>query len=396
MRLMAVQYAGDYLEVHRKLQESGTETYYGHGYVLEELARVGKTFGQAAILCCKSPTRYNTKLPSGLTVAAANADPFRETHAILRTIREYDPTHLVVLAPMSRIIGWGVATNRRMLCVFADSFNTGRIRHFLTYGRLGALLNHQNIEWVANHGLNACLSLAKIGVARDKIVPWDYPHVRQPANYLPKSDPGAGIPTLVFVGALTELKGIGDAIEAVAELKCRDMPVMLKVAGAGDLDRYRALASRLGVESQVDFLGLISNDQVLETMRQASLVIIPSRHRYPEGLPLTIYEALCARTPIVASDHPMFTNRLVHKVSAMIYSAGKPAELATRVQELLGDRVLYEALSVASQAAWERLQIPVKWGELLYRWASDRADDRYWIFEHRLDAGLYQTQIGRS
>jgi len=44
-------------------------------------------------------------------------------------------------------------------------------------------------------------------------------------------------------------------------------------------------------------------------MRSADAIVIPSRHEYPEGLPLTIYEALAARTPIVASDHQCFSAR---------------------------------------------------------------------------------------
>ena len=40
-------------------------------------------------------------------------------------------------------------------------------------------------------------------------------------------------------------------------------------------------------------------------MSAHDIVIVPSRHDYPEGLPMTIYEALAMRTPLVVSDHPM-------------------------------------------------------------------------------------------
>jgi hypothetical protein len=35
MRTLVVQYAGDYREANHRLQTTGTETYYGHRYVLE-------------------------------------------------------------------------------------------------------------------------------------------------------------------------------------------------------------------------------------------------------------------------------------------------------------------------------------------------------------------------
>jgi glycosyltransferase involved in cell wall biosynthesis len=394
MRLIVIQYAGDYLEAHRRLQESGTEIYYGHRYALEQLAHLGQMFGETAILCCRSGQKYNTKLPSGLTVIGAGVDPNGGSHVITQLISDYDPTHLVALAPMPRIIRWGITTNRRIFCLFADSFGTNGIRRFFRYGRLTRLLNHRRVEWVANHGINACVSLAKIGVERDKIIPWDWPHARQPRDTPPKMKLDSDVRTLVYVGAVNAQKGIGDVISAVAELKRRGAPVTLKVAGAGDLRRFEVLASRLGVEPEVHFLGLISNDSVLQVMRDASVIVVPSRHSSSEGLPLTIYEALCARTPIVASDHPMFDRRLKHRVNAMIYPAGKPAELAGCVEELFTNQKLYGSLSAAAQGAWEDLQISVKWGELLYRWAGDRAEDRRWLFESRLSSGKYALQLG--
>jgi glycosyltransferase involved in cell wall biosynthesis len=394
VRLMVVQYAGDYLEAHRRLQDSGTETYYGHHYVLEQLGRIGHEFGEAAILCCKSLHKYNTTLPSGLIVMGAGADPRWAKRAITQLLGEYDPTHLVVLGPLTGILRWGVATNRRVLGLFADSFQGTGLWSLIKYGRLATVLNDQRVEWIANHSINACLSVKKIGVVSDKIIPWDWPHVRQPKDAHPKVGPGSGVPTLVFVGAVIKRKGIGDVIAAVAELKRRGVPVALNVIGAGEHERFKVLAERSNVGPDVRFLGLIPNNLVLQFMKDASIVVIPSQHAYPEGLPLTIYESLCARTPIVASDHPMFARRLVHRVSAMIYRAGEPAELAACIEELLTNQPLYRSLSAAAQDTWERLQLPVKWGELLYRWVSDRTEDRRWLLDHRLKSGRYAAQIG--
>jgi glycosyltransferase involved in cell wall biosynthesis len=393
---LLVQYAGDYREVYRRLHETGTEIYYAHRYVLEQLGRIGEAFGEAGILCCKSPERYRVQLPSGVVLLGAQADPRREAQAIFRMIDEYDPTHLAILGPLPRIIRWGIANNRRLMCVCADSFETSLLRRFVRYGRLAPLLNHGGVDWIANHGINACLSLAGIGVERDKIVPWDFPHVRQPKDTPAKVALGPGVPSLLFVGALCVSKGISDLLAAVAELKGRGQRVTLAVAGSGELERFKALAVRLRVESDVQFLGDVPNHSVHGLMQAASIVVVPSRHSYPEGLPFTIYEALSARAPIVASDHPMFAGHLVHRKSAMVYRAGRPKELAARVAELLSDNALYATLSANAQEAWEGLQIPVKWGELLFHWAAGTTDDYRWIFENRLNSGRYVTQLHRA
>ena len=182
---------------------------------------------------------------------------------------------------------------------------------------------------------------------------------------------------------VTEAKGIGDVLQAVARLKFTKTRVTLKVVGSGDIPAFTALAKKLQIEDCVRFQGLLPHEKVLEEMRQADLVVVPSRHEYSEGFPMTIYEALCARTPVVASDHPMFRANLTHEVDALIFSAGNVPALAAAIERLLSDSGLYRSLSVASAQTWNQLQLPVKWAEALERWIGDSPADREWLFDHR-------------
>ena len=50
-----------------------------------------------------------------------------------------------------------------------------------------------------------------------------------------------------------------------------------------------------------------------------------------------------------------------------------PARLAAAMERLMTDPALYERLSRDSAAAWERLQLPVKWGELASSCARQRS-----------------------
>ena len=128
-------------------------------------------------------------------------------------------------------------------------------------------------------------------------------------------------------------------------------------------------------------------------MRGADAVVIPSRHEYPEGLPLTIYEALAARTPIIASDHPMFRGALVDEESALIFPETNIVSLASAIARLSTDHSLYRRLSANSERAWQALQLHVTWGDLMERWLADTPIDRQWLFERRLVSGLYDQQI---
>lgn len=378
-RVLIVQYAGDHLAAYERMQRKQGETYLGHAYSLEQATGLGAQYGDAAFLCCRSPRRYVTRTPEGLTLIGAAADPRRDSAIVLEFARQYNPSHLVVMGPLTSVLRWGVQTGRRTIGVFASSFETTRIRHLVRYGRLTSVLNSSPVEWIANHGLNACYSLKRIGVTPEKIIPWDWPHTRKPSDLPPKAGWDGGRLSALYVGLLVKAKGVGDAIRALYYLRNSGLPFRLQIAGEGNVEEFRRLTHRLGITEHVDFLGLVSNDRVFDLMRQATCVIVPTRHEYPETGPLTMYEALCSRTPIIASDHPIFHGRLRERENALIFPAGKARVLASKIEELVSDPVLYATLSRESEATWQGLQVPVKWGDLLHHWVRGKAEDVEWL-----------------
>jgi glycosyltransferase involved in cell wall biosynthesis len=383
-RVLIVQYAGDYLTAYERMQRGQGETYYGNRYFLETATRLGQTFGSAAILCCKTPHPYSTRTTGGLTLIGAGADPKREAHLILEHATRFNPTHLVVLGPLTDLLRWGVDTGRRTIGLLADSFEVGRVQRFMRYGRLASVLNAKGVDWIANHGVNACRSLKRIGVNPEKVIPWDYPYQRKPSDMPPRLCREKGNYTLLYVGALLNSKGVGDAIAALHFLRRSGVPGQLMIAGHGNLEAFKKLAFRLGLTEWVSFLGLIPNDRVFELMRQAAAVLVPSRHPYPEAMPLTIYEALCARTPIISSDHPMFHGHLRDGETALVFPAGKPRALAQKIQELFTNDSLYGKLSLAAPGVWQGLQIETKWADLIDHWVRGGTEDLTWLKERSL------------
>ena len=191
---------------------------------------------------------------------------------------------------------------------------------------------------------------------------------------------------------MIESKGVGDVLEAVAQLRAQNLPVQLKMAGKGDLTQLRQQAEQLQISESVEFLGLVGNKTIIPLMRSADLVLVPSRHDYPEGFPMTIFEALCSRTPIVASDHPMFLQKLQHQQNAMLFPAGNATAMATQITAILNDPALYYAISTATQATWQNLQLPVKWADLVNRWVDQSPKSQNWLAQYTLASGHYQPQ----
>ena len=390
MRLLFVQYVGDYREAVNRLAAGGDETYYAQKYSVDAVAKIGKEIEEAAVLCCMTEEPYNEVLQNGVRAIGAGFDRKIQAQKLIRLIEEQNPTHLIVRTPIRPVLRWAIKNKVKTSALFAESFSTETLRQKFRNYKTTRLLNNPQIEWVFNHGITASLSLQGIGVDSNKIIPWDWPFRVTPDSFTPKAiRTSAQTWNLVYVGSVLEAKGVGDILDALALLRADNIPVRLKIAGRNQSDFFIKKAKQLKIEDCVEFLGLIPNNKVVHLMREADLVLVPSRHEYPEGLPITIYEALCSRTPLIASDHPMFKKSLKHGLNAMIFPAGDAMALSDCIGQLILDPELYRRLSEASSEAWHQLQIPVKWAELINRWLDDLPENQHWLYEHRLSSGQY-------
>jgi len=258
------------------------------------------------------------------------------------------------------IIAWSHRNKVRTIAMLADSFPSKGLASRIRNRRVARQLNR--LEWVGNHQLPACRALEGIGVDPAKIIPWDWPAAHHPRDYAPRVI-GEGPFKLLYVGSVCEAKGVSDLIRAVPD------NVSLTIVGP--------LLEPQPERPNVTLAGVVPNAQIPRIMREADCVVIPSRHEYPEGLPLTLLEALASRTPIIQSDHPMFPD------VGLKFPAGDVQALRSAIESLLSDSQLYADLSANSLLAWESLQIPVIYGELIARWL---ADDGEWIARHALRA----------
>jgi len=393
MRLTIVQYAGDYREAWERFERGGKATYQAQRYSVAFVSDLAKRMEQLSVVCGVTGEPYDVVLPNGVRAIGGGLRNGFDPNDLLPLVAGTTPDRLVLVTPLAPLLRWASGRKLRTLATLADSFETRGVRNRIRNRWLAYRLNRQNVEWVGNHGISACLSLVRIGVRAGKIIPWDWPPSHEPSAYARRRLEPSKQLALAYVGSVTEEKGVGDLLRALGRLRNEGVTPSLTIIGRDDGSRFKALAASLGLENQVHFAGLIANEDVPAAMRAADVVVIPSRHEYPEGLPLTIYEALASRTPILASDHPMFRGALRHEESALVFTAGDERALAAAIRRISADPALYEALSERSEAAWEALQLPVKWGTLIERWLSDDPADQQWLMRHALPSGLYDPQI---
>ncbi len=101
---------------------------------------------------------------------------------------------------------------------------------------------------------------------------------------------------LLFVGEMRMLKGVDVLLGAVAELNKAKL-VTATLVGEGELlEKFKAMAQELRLESALRFVGRRS---IAEALTMGKLMILPSRN---ESFPYVALETMAAGTPIIASN----------------------------------------------------------------------------------------------
>jgi glycosyltransferase involved in cell wall biosynthesis len=142
-------------------------------------------------------------------------------------------------------------------------------------------------------------------------------------NFLP-ADPGMGEHQggfALFVGRLAEEKGIRRLLEVWGEPGRR---IPLKVVGDGPLAPLLR-----GSNSQVEWLGQRSRDEVLALLKDAAFLIFPSECYETFGL--TIIEAFATGLPVIASKLGSADELVSHGDTGVHFRAGDTAGLAAAV-----------------------------------------------------------------
>ena len=106
---------------------------------------------------------------------------------------------------------------------------------------------------------------------------------------------------ILWVGKFDFRKQLGLALRVIASLP-DDLQVKLHIAGSGlvsEVNRYKELVRNLGIESRVEWHGLMPHDKVLDLMGKCDLFLFTS---IMEGTPHVVLEALQNNLPIVCLD----------------------------------------------------------------------------------------------
>ena len=148
--------------------------------------------------------------------------------------------------------------------------------------------------------------------------------IRVISNFL-EPDPGIGNGPrsgILYVGRLAEEKGVGVLLRAAAL-----RPGMIRVAGDGPL---QSLAKRAGAVGDIEYLGPLERLPVLEELRRAIALVLPSI--WFEGFPLAVLEAYATGTPVIASRIGSLAEIVEDGVTGMLAEAHDAEGLGERLR----------------------------------------------------------------
>lgn len=120
---------------------------------------------------------------------------------------------------------------------------------------------------------------------------------------LPAADRSGQRPRFLFLGRISELKGVGELLDAARLLAERGVDCECVMVGYGDrpgtLERYQASVKEYGLEDRVCFAGRLSGREKYRALAESDVYVFPS---WTEGCPTSVLEALGSGLFVISTD----------------------------------------------------------------------------------------------
>jgi len=131
-------------------------------------------------------------------------------------------------------------------------------------------------------------------------------------------------------------------------LVAKDHPSLrLEIIGNGsELHQLDMLSKEFGLKEEVRFLTGVSDNEIVDKLKSAKLLVLPSRR---EGQGIVLLEAMAAGTPVIVTNSPGMNAcpEIVAESGGGLISEPNSSKLAKDMDLLLEDDMLWESCSKA-------------------------------------------------
>lgn len=163
---------------------------------------------------------------------------------------------------------------------------------------------------------------------------------------------------IVAIGRLVEKKGFEVLLHGLQTVRDKHSNIRLTIIGDGPRkDSLSELNQRLGLNGCVHFTGWLPHEQVMEHVRQADMLVVPSviaGDGDRDGTPNVILESFACGTPVIASRLPGIEEAIEHETSGLLITPGDSINLGKAICRLIENPQLAEKLVLGGRKILEK------------------------------------------
>lgn len=171
-----------------------------------------------------------------------------------------------------------------------------------------------------------------------KVIPYGFPEVKKQKKYQSLEDRKLKV---LFIGGLSQRKGISYLFEAVEELQDK---VELTIVGHKSVSDCIALNEAL---EKHNWIPSLSHDQVLECMHEHDVFVFPSLF---EGFGLVITEAMSQGIPVITTDRTAGPDLIENEKDGWIVPSGSSDAIKEVISQILKNPEILEQYGLAAQS----------------------------------------------
>lgn len=141
---------------------------------------------------------------------------------------------------------------------------------------------------------------------------------------------------VVYVGGITQIRGIKEMVEAISLLPDH-LDVRLQLAGEFNTKNLQAEVAAMDGWEKVNFHGWISRKQVFELFANSKIGLAPLHkvNRHKESIPNKLFEYMAAGLPVVASDFKNWEEFIKNPPCGRSTDPTDPYEIAEQIEWML-------------------------------------------------------------
>jgi len=146
--------------------------------------------------------------------------------------------------------------------------------------------------------------------------------------------------TILYVGSLSENKGVKYLIEAFNIFHKQNPKFKLKIIGDGsEMNNLLDIVRNLLLKDSVEFTGRIPHNEVLKEFSKAKIFVVPSV--WMENSPFVIIEALSHGLPVIGTNRGGITDFVINNKNGFLVEVANPEELNKSIEKIANNKKLW-------------------------------------------------------